>query len=55
LLLSLELVGERGVREGKSDSEWAERGVFEGLERQIVEVLPWPLEFEESFVTQLRQ
>jgi hypothetical protein len=43
------------VREGKSDSEWADRGAVEGLGRQIVEVLPWPLDFEESFVTQLRQ
>lgn len=42
------------MREGKSGSEWAERVAFEGLERQRVEVLPWPLDFEESFGTQLR-
>lgn len=42
------------MREGKSESEWAERVVFEGLERQRVEVLAWPLDFEESFGTQLR-
>lgn len=39
------------MREGKSESEWAKRVVFGGLERQRVEALPWPLDFEESFGT----